>query len=47
MKNTYKKTISTLCAMLIAFAPMITVGTASILFFGEPKCPDCLNEEVK
>lgn len=41
-----KKALKGICALFIAFTPVILTNTASILFFGEPESPKYLSNKI-
>lgn len=45
-RNFFKKPFNILCNLLILLAPLAISNTASILFWGEPECPDFLKESI-
>lgn len=45
-KKTRKRLLNTLCNLLILLAPVAISSTASVLFWGEPECPDSLKESL-
>ncbi|NLL82164.1 MAG: cyclic lactone autoinducer peptide [Tissierellia bacterium] len=37
-----RRTLKTLCSLLIAFAPFLIEKTGCIFYWGEPECPETL-----
>ncbi|MCR2044588.1 AgrD family cyclic lactone autoinducer peptide [Anaerosalibacter massiliensis] len=45
-KSIFRKPFNILCNLLILLAPLAISNTASILFWGEPECPNSLKESI-